>query len=190
MTYVPKMGDIGLVTMRGWVGTAIRIGQWLNGDGFANYQHAFVHVGSMPAGDETETVPFVVEAMPGGALLTPVSYYDRQVRVHGEPVLWLRCPDEYRNAVAAAAKGFVGVGYSAADYFALALHRFRIPTPRLKRYIESSGRMICSQLADRAAELGGWHIFDDGRWHGDVTPGDLYRVAIRQAVERAERGEE
>jgi hypothetical protein len=174
--YRPQSGDIGLVRMNGMVGPLIRIGQWLNGDGFHDLEHAFVHVGN---GD-------IIEAMPGGALLSPLSRYD------GQSVLWLKCPREHGAAVADAARTFgpqfdangdlvrKGVPYSAADYGALALHRFHIHTPLLKRYVERSKSMICSQLADRAAELGGWHIFDDGRWAGDVTPGDLAYVALRQ----------
>jgi hypothetical protein len=174
--YRPQPGDLGLVRMNGMVGPLIRFGQWLNGDGFKNYEHVIMYVGD---GD-------IIEAMPGGALLSPLSRYD------GQNILWLKCPREHGAAVADAARTFgpqfdangdlvrKGVKYSALDYDALALHRFHVPTPLLNRYIESSGHMICSQLADRAAELGGWHIFDDGRWAGDVTPGDLTGVALRQ----------
>jgi hypothetical protein len=168
--YVPNAGDIGIVHMTGVGGAAIRVGQWLNGDGFADYEHAFVVVGAV------EGYPGVriIEAMPGGALLTRLSYYDD---VH--PV-FLRCPEDLRDEVAAAALSFRGVPYSVADYFALAAHRFRIPAPHLKRYVETSGHMICSQLADRAADRGGWHLFSDGRWEGDVTPGDLHRLYVAQ----------
>ena len=174
--YTPRSGDIGIVDIHGHVGSLIRVGQWLNGDGFANLTHAFVYVGD---GD-------VIEAMPGGALLSPLSRYDN------DEILWLKCPREYGDAVASAARSFgpqydgdgrlirKGVPYSFADYGALALHRFRIPTPRLKRYVESSGHQICSQLCDRAAELGGWHLFRDQRWSGYVTPGDLVRLARAQ----------
>lgn len=172
----PGLGWIGLVKMKGHVGRVIRAAQWLNGDGYEDYQHAFTNVGG----------GWIIEAMPGGALLSPLSRYADQ------KILWLKCPREYGEAVADAARSFgpqygddgkllrKGVPYSFADYAALALHRFKIPTPLLKRYIERSKSMICSQLCDRAAELGGWKIFSDGRWHGDVTPGDLTRVAFRQ----------
>jgi hypothetical protein len=165
-------GDIGLVAMRGRVGAAIRLGQWLVGDGYADYEHAFVAVG----GDQ------VVEAMPGGALLTPLSRYEDCA------IAWLRCPPRFGKAVAAAARSFVGTPYSFSDYAAIALHRFRIPTPRLRRYIEGSGRMICSQLCDRAAEMGGWKLFDDGRWHGHVTPGDLHRLYLAQEIAAGSTG--
>ena len=88
--------------------------------------------------------------------------------------------DSVRAAVAASARGFTGVPYSVADYFALAAARLHIPYPHLKRYVRDSKSMICSQLADASAAEGGWHLFEDGRWHGDVTPGDLYRLYLKQ----------
>jgi hypothetical protein len=163
VSYVPNPGDIGLVAIRGRVGAAIRLGQWLVGDGFDHYEHAFVYIG----GGE------IVEAMPNGARRSTVP-------TTSGPVVYLRCPPALGPAVAQAALGFIGVPYSFVDYAAIALHRFRIPTPRLRRYIESSKRLICSAMCDRAAHIGGWKIFDDGRWFGHVTPGDLYRVYAAQ----------
>lgn len=162
--YTPRPGDIGLVTMPGWVGKAIRVGQWLNGDGSANYEHAYVVVGEVDGYDGTQ----IIEAMPGGALLSPLSLYENSGPVY------LTCPEAKRDAVAAAALSFRGVKYSALDYDALAMHRFHIPAPGLRGYIDSTGHMICSQLADRAALNGDWHLFDDNRWPGYVTPMSLW----------------
>lgn len=164
MTYIPRSGDIGLTQIEGGVGELIRIGQWLNGDGFADYQHAFVVVGEGR----------LIEAMPGGAIFGNLWKYD-----HYDSVKYLRCPDEYRDTVAEAARLLEGVPYSFADYASLVARRLRISTPRLRAYIASSGHMICSQLADAAALRGGWHLFEDGRWQGDVTPGDLYGLYDR-----------
>lgn len=173
MTYAPQPGDIGLTQISGYVGVGIRFAQWFNGDGFADYEHAFVYTG-----DDK-----IVEAEPGGALHSPLSRYA------ANDVVWLRCPPESGKAVATAALGLIGVPYSFADYTALALHRFHIPTPHLKKFIESSGHLICSQLCDRAASRGGWHLFSDGRWSGDVTPGDLYRLYVAQRVTRVRGGD-
>ena len=177
MTYAPQPGDIGLTVITGW-GRLIRVGQWLNGDGFADFEHAFVVTGVRGQAHNVT----IVEAMPEGA---------RQVgNWHpADRTVYLRCPAEYREAVAASARGFIGVPYSFADYFALAAHRLHIPAPHLKRYVRDSGHMICSQLADTAAAEGGWHLFDDGRWHGDVTPGDLYRLYQAQRAERMKTGD-
>jgi hypothetical protein len=174
--YIPLPGDIGLTQISGDVGRAIRIGQWLDGDGFADYEHAFVYTGQGR----------IIEAEPGGALDSPLSRYDPA------RVAWLRCPAAYRADVAQAARvygphpGTRGVPYSFADYAAIAAHRAHMPVPGLRSYIESTGHMICSQLADRAAMDGGWHLFDDGRWPGYITPGDIWRLYDQQVTARSE----
>lgn len=158
-------GDIGLVTIKGDVGTLIRIGQWLNGDGFSNYEHAFVLV------DDN----MIVEGEPGGA---------RHVPLHYENVLWLHCPDQYRRGVVEAAMRHIGRLYSCLDYFALAALRLHIPSEELREYVRSTEHEICSQLADAAAGEGGWHIFNDGRLPQDVTPGDLWQVSLSMVPSR------
>jgi hypothetical protein len=160
----PQPGDIGCTQINGNVGLLIRIGQWLNGDGFANYEHAFVYVGGGQ----------IIEAEPGGARETDLDEYDERT------IIWLRCPDQYRQAVAESAQALTGKPYSALDYLALAAHRFHLPIPGLRHYIDSTGHLICSQLADRAAELGGWVLFADKRWPGFVTPADLATLALEQ----------
>lgn len=166
MTYQPKPGDLGLTQISGWGGRAIRAGQWALGDGFADYEHAF-GVSAVTAGGTVR----IVEAMPGGA--HEVDNWHDPARTR-----WLVCPDEYRDAVAAALWDCVGVPYSWADYASLAAHRFHVPAPGLRTYIRDSGHMICSQLVDHAAAVGGWHLFADRRWEGDVTPGDLNRLWV------------
>jgi hypothetical protein len=168
----PQPGWIGLVSIHGDAGWLIRLAQFLNKVNWkpwtwwelwkrAREEHAFVYTGDGR----------IVEAEPGGAREADLTEYaDR-------PILWVRCPEQYQNAVAQQALTLVGTPYSAADYFALALRRLHIPAPGLRRYIQSSGHLICSALADRAAEYGGWHIFTDGRWDGDVTPEDLEPLA-------------
>ncbi len=148
--------------MAGRVGRLIRIGQWLNGDGFADYEHAFVYVGD---GD-------LVQAEPGGAVLAPLTDYD------GRPTLWstghIPLDDEQRRAVVAAARGYLGVPYSMTDYLALAAHRFRLPvSPLVKDYVADTRHMICSQLVDQCYRDAGVRLFTDARWPGYVTPADL-----------------
>lgn len=151
--------------MDGSVGRLIRFGQWLNGDGFADFEHAFVYLGD---GD-------LVEAQPGGAVLESLTAYD------GRPVLWstgrIALDDEQRQSVVAAARGYLGVPYSVADYFALAAHRIHLPvSPLLKGYVADSRHMICSQLVDQCYQDAGVQLFTDGRWPGYVTPADLTRL--------------
>jgi hypothetical protein len=159
----PKPGDIGIVKIKGNAGKLIRIGQWLNGDGYADYEHAYVLTDDH----------YIVEAQPGGAVHVKQRHSWTETR-------WLTCPPGLGEAVAAAAVALVGTPYSALDYLAIAAHRLHIPSRRLRRYVTSTKHMICSQLADEAAKRGGWHLFDDGRLPQDVTPGDLEQLWEKQ----------
>jgi len=161
----PRPGDFAVVRMSGTVGRLIRLGQWLNGDGFADYEHAFVLV----------TEDALIEAEPGGAQQSPLADYQ------GRPMRWstghIRLTDDQRAAIVAAARHRVGVPYSFLDYFALAAHRFRLPGSRLlKHYVADTRHMICSQLVDQCYHDAGVNLFTDGRWPGYVTPADLARL--------------
>ena len=156
----PRLGSIGLTQIHGDVGFLIRIGQWLNGNGFANFEHAFVVTGPNQ----------IVEAEPGGARFAALTEYDP------ESVAWVRCPDEHRDAVAEAAAGFLNAPYGFADYLVIALHRFHLPIPGLKRMAKSTKTMICSQLAVESARDGGWDLLGDEP-AGFVTPADLAALA-------------
>lgn len=171
MTTILAPGMIGLTQISGDVGKGIEVGQFLNGEGFARWEHAFV---VLPDGQ-------ILEAEPGGAVIVPMHYAD-------ENVYW--CEGIYgllpqRNGrlvfpamtsdIMIAALALKGVKYSFLDYAALSAHRLHIPAPGLQDYIASTGHMICSQLADEFYLRLGAHVFDDGRWPGYVTPASLYR---------------
>ena len=159
-----RPGDFGLVRIVGGAGRMIRVGQMLLGDGFADFEHAFVYVGGGR----------IVEAQPGGARETGLADYD------GRPIAWstgkVPVTDEERAAIVAAAYSYRGVPYSFADYVSLTLARFHLRAPFVRRYVADTGHMICSQLVDRCYQDAGVHLFADRRWSGDVTPGDLYRL--------------
>ncbi|MFE0465070.1 hypothetical protein ACFW1A_38025 [Kitasatospora sp. NPDC058965] len=162
---LPRPGDFAVVQMAGEVGRLIRVGQWLNGDGFADYEHAFLLVGD----DE------VIEAEPGGARQAPLAEYA------GRPIRWstghIALTNDQRAAVVAAARGYLKVPYSFLDYAALASHRFRVPgNSVLRGYVADTRHQICSQLVDQCYRDAGITLFDDGRWPGYVTPADLGRL--------------
>lgn len=164
MPGAPLPGDFGLCRIDGGVGFLIRLGQWLNGGGFADLEHAFLYIGDGR----------IIEAQPGGAVEADLAEYaDR-------PIVWStgRIPltDEQRPAIVAAARSYLGVPYGFADYLALAARRFHIPVPGLRRWIAGSHSVICSQLVDQAYQDAGVHLFIDGRAPGDVTPADLYKL--------------
>ncbi|TJZ44481.1 hypothetical protein FCH28_29490 [Streptomyces piniterrae] len=159
----PMPGDIGLTQISGVTGRLIRLGQWLNGDGFADYQHAFL---VLPDNR-------LLEAVPGGARIRSLSEYT------GANALYV-CPEglteQQRSAICDAATRYIGVPYSFLDYLAIATHRFHLPVPGLRRYIASTRHMICSQLVDQCYLDAGVHLFADGRWPGYVTPMALYKL--------------
>ena len=174
--FVPAVGDIGLVRISGATGQAIRVGQWLlarvdnfrasrtvDVEDWADYQHAFVYLGNGQ----------LIEAEPGGARIRPLSEYD------GTTIYWCSnisagLSDQQRQIIAFNAQTFLGTPYSFLDYVALTAHKLRVWLPGLRAYISSTHRMICSQLADRAYDLAGVHIFADGRDPGDVDPLDIF----------------
>lgn len=158
----PRPGDFGLVGVNGTAGRLIRVGQWLNGDGFRDYEHAFLVL------DDNE----LVEAEPGGARLRSLDDYAAAGVVYSSWPL----DDPQRAAIVAAGRDMLGTPYSALDYLAIALHRFHIPAPGLRSYIATSHHTICSQLVDACYMFAGVQLFADGRWPGWVTPASLLQA--------------
>ena len=175
-------GSFILTEIGGWTGRWVSAAQAFVRGG-SQWTHAAIVVG----GGE------MVEAQPGGAVLSPVSRFldgrpfmvsDDPVRLHLDQlvlpaVLHSRESAEarLRRDVATAARSLIGTPYSFADYLALAAVEAGLDrvSERLRRYVESSGHLICSALVDRAYQRAGVKLFDDGRLSGDVTPGDLDR---------------
>lgn len=163
-------GDVGLSTIGGRVGALVTVGQAVIGDG-CRYTHARIVVGAFASGSVT-----YLEAMPGGA---------RVVSTVATDGVWYRLPldDMQRLHVRSHGGELVGTPYGFSDYLALALHhlapRARI-TAGVRRYVQHSGRMICSQLVDEVLTRAGYHLFDDGRLPQDVTPGDLFYALTEQ----------
>lgn len=174
----PQPGYIGLTRITGGVGKLIRFCQWLNGDGFGVYQHAYLVVPAERPGGELR----LIEAMPGGAVVRPLSVYDDRHVLYVSPS---GLTPAQRKAIADCALKYRDVPYSFLDYLALAAHRFHLPVPGLRRYIQSTGHQICSQLADRAYLDAGQHLFTDKRWEGFVTPMAIANELVVDPVARS-----
>jgi hypothetical protein len=157
-------GDFAVVHVTGSTGKLIHLGEILNGDGFADYEHAIMYVGGAQ--------DLIIEAEPGGARVLPCHYDAASVLWSSDSPL-LALTDGQREMTATLADKYKGTPYSALDYFALAAHRLHIWAPGLKGRIASSGHMICSQLVDQLRLDMNNHLFIDGRWPGYVTPADL-----------------
>lgn len=166
----PLPGDFEVVPMDGIGGTLIEIAQILVGSSRDNYEHARLYLGNGK----------VVEAQPGGAHIVPL--------VHNDHGLWstgiIDLTDTQRALIVSAGweYGERQVGYSVADYFAIAAIRLHLGifVPGLKAFVEDSGHMICSQLVDKCYEDAGIQLFNDKRWNGNVTPGDLAKLITKR----------
>lgn len=169
----PQLGDFGLTKITGITGTLIAAGQRIIGDG-CPIQHAYVYVG----------YGYIVQAMPGGAeriLLEDAN----------PPVVWstdfIPLTTAQRRNIVNEAIDLVGTPYSFADYLSIGLAHFHVRPAWVLDYIADSGHLECSQLVDEAYKRAGINLFTDGRFPGDVTPGDLWkllqppRVALAQA---------
>jgi hypothetical protein len=171
MTTNPGAGDFQLVKMGGRPGEIIRLLQWANGDGFADFEHVriFLALTKQPG------MGLFFEAQPGGAVL-----HEHSIDVGNGGTFWstgrIRLTADQRAGICAAAQHYAAlkVGYSSADYAALVAARLNIPVPGLEDYIADSGHMICSQAVARCYWDGGHPLFD--RWTGDTTPGDLWKL--------------
>ena len=156
---LPAPGDFGLVAIPGVVGKDIQIGQFLNGDGWSLYQHAFLYVGNGQ----------IIEAHPGGASFARWDKYGDRARWSTGLIV-----PKHPQLIAEIGRSFEGVPYSFLDYAAIASHTLHMPwSPLLKDFIADQRHMICSQLVDAAWANAGDQLFDDDRWPGFVTPGAL-----------------
>ena len=166
-----SIGTIGLTQISGEVGKGIEFGQFLCGQGFKDWEHAFM-LG--PNGT-------ILEAEPGGARLGHVSQYSNiywchQIAKEFEPLLmkiWVNGVKHYGPGAGYKSKTG-GVPYSFLDYDAIAAHRLHLPAP--KKYIGETGHMICSQLVDQMYFDEGAHLFTDNRWPGYVMPMSLFNL--------------
>jgi hypothetical protein len=208
VTTTPLPGAFGLSRIGGRLGAYVAAAQAFTGDG-SRFTHAFLVVDG----------GWTVQAEPGGARLAPLAdrLRDPDVRFCDCPVR--NAVAEYRSLhpdadmesfernlrayIVTTARGLTtvrrrnrlgrertGVPYSFADYLYLGLEHWGVRSDWLRRRIASSGHMICSQLVDSVYSDARVHLFDDGRWPQDVTPGDLdlYRVTQLEIDEAARGG--
>jgi hypothetical protein len=158
---LPNPGDFEVVPIGGEGGRLIHLGQGLYGSGFRDFEHARLYLGNGK----------VVEAEPGGARIVPITPSDGGMWSTGI----ITPADHIRRLIVQYGYQCEGVGYSGLDYFAMAAHHFRLhPVDNmLKDRVASSNHLICSQLVDYCYMMANFHLFDDGRWPGYVTPADL-----------------
>lgn len=154
-----RTGQFGVVRTTGFAGWAIRLGT----RSYVN--HAFVFVSD----DQ------IVEAQPGGALLSPASKYPDAVvsKFDLDPVQKL--------AIFQHAMKVKGTPYNFLDIAAITLMTFGLRYKWLQRRAQRPDRLICSQLVDRVYHEAGIQLYDDGRPDGLVTPGDLFNLLAERS---------
>lgn len=163
-----KAGTIGLVAYTDLAAKCIAIGQRLNGASKedARYTHALIAIG-----DGT-----IVQAESGGVAS------DTEKSLSSTTVKWWFPPiatDAEGRAAASDALDIIGTQYSWLDYAAVVAKHFHMLslTRDLDTIVDTSKRMICSQLVDEAYKRAGVHLFVDHRRPGDVTPADLAKLS-------------
>ena len=127
--------------------------------------HAFI---VLPGG-------YIIEAMPGGAVFDRVTKYPHAVYSQFE------LDEDQRDSICAEAIKMQGTPYSYLDYLALAATHFNIRPEPIRRRVQDSGHMICSQLCTEAYRRSGVDLFPDKRLPMDVTPGDLSRLFLEKS---------
>jgi hypothetical protein len=159
---IPLPGDFELTRISGNAGGLIRLGLWLNGDGFADFEHARIYLGQ----------GMCLDAEPGGAVLSPVGRYDDTGHMWSTGFIPLT--PVQRASLVHIGHSYAGTPYSFLDYSALAVKRLGLWAPGLRDYVKATCHMICSQLVARCYLDAGCPLFSG--WTGDVTPGDLYQL--------------
>lgn len=179
-----RPGDIGFGPIGGFVPGffPVDVGQFLLAGTKRverDIDHVFVVTRAFEPADAPRrlagTQAHIVQAMPSGAEEIGIGaehWTDRYVYVRPDySGPWVPNGD----AVARAARAYVGTPYSFLDYAAIAGLHAGIRNGPVRRYVRSTGHMICSQLADQALTDAGFHVFTDGRLPQDVMPIELYR---------------
>jgi hypothetical protein len=169
MANVPQAGEYGVLLLkkRNWFkGFFITLISW----GTRSPAYHAVLVVNAPTGGLA-----IVEAEPGGAILSPV---DRHTNV-----VWsnLGLTPEQRVAVSDAGLKFIGREYSFYDDAYLGITRvFRLRGwKRVWKFLSRGESVECAQLVDAAELAGGVHLFNDGRQTGQVAPSDLYDLILK-----------
>jgi cell wall-associated NlpC family hydrolase len=159
-TPLPELGEFFVVRTNGWAGWLIRVVTR------SSVNHAGVYVGDGR----------VVEAQPHGAVLGYVAAYPGAI--WSGPAI----TEGRGQQIADAARGLLGTPYSWLDCLAIGLAKiFGHALPGfIRRRLSRPNVAMCSQLCDLAYLAAGVHLFDDNRLPGDVSPGDLYDLILKE----------
>src|ERR1700756_4936589 len=139
MTQVPanlQPGDLVATHITGEVGRLIGFGELLNSNRlFHPFSKEALELSQFSHVAVVRDSATLVEAEPGGARLAPISEY-----LDGRPIMFstglLGVDAATGQRIADEAVKLLKTPYSFLDYDELAVHRFHIPVPGLKRLIQ------------------------------------------------------
>jgi hypothetical protein len=120
----------------------------------------------------------VLEARSNGAVFTDWDEYAPRMGLDVVGTARLPLSDEQREAVPQVAAELQGTPYGFLDLLSVGALQYHIRLSPLRAIVARENRAICSQLVDEFLKRLGFAIYDDGRWPGDVTPGDLLWTAV------------
>ena len=174
-------GSMILTTIEGFTGRWVSaIQAFVRGGSL--YTHAAISIGGglmVEANPHGADVGYISRLHDGRPLLIsddPIQRFLDRPEIRGWKPGRAALETSIRETVSAHAVNLIGTPYGWLDYVALAALETGVPgQERLRRYVEDSGSLICSALVDRVYSRSGIELFDDGRYAGDVTPGDLDR---------------
>jgi hypothetical protein len=165
-------GQFAVTEIGGWVGAQVAFGQRMirpRSPNAARYARRFSHT-LIALDDRT-----VIEAMPGGARITPIEVYTEGPRAHATRWSDILLTPQQKTLISEIGRSMEGRPYSFANYPALGLHHLGMRPDWLVAFIEDSGHVVCSQMTDLVYYLAGIHLFyeDPDRLFMDVIPIDL-----------------
>lgn len=182
----PQPGDIVCVPVPGDVGKLIELGQWLAGQKFKPYEHAMIYTGEA---DADGPYGYTYSAYTDGQCKKPLPGPPEQL----PGSLWssgiLPLSDVQREQVTDWCHRHADIGYSGADYVALAAARLHLDAllPPIRHYIQETGHLICSQYTTLARLAAGDNLFNRA-WDGLVMPMDLAELILHKLTELRDGG--
>lgn len=131
----------------------------------------------------------IIEARPSGAGYADVAQYLTEATTWSHGKFLPNAPDdvEVRDRIVKFAKEVIGTRYGFLDLIVIGLAQTSLgrkvnpalaysKQPWWVRRMSRMDRMICSQLVDECYNRAGVHLFNDGRLHQFVSPGDLLDI--------------
>ena len=162
--YVPAIGDLGIVTTRGFLARAIQFGT------LSRWNHAFIYVGN----------GLIIEATPKGIILNPLSDYDHIDIVWNKHQPW-NDEEASRNFIVSEAHRLLNLPYNWTNIVRIVFRVLGLKvlanTKLMERLAQKDGYICSEMVAELYAKSGNSLLAKDP---AVTSPGDLIGVLIYQ----------